>query len=269
MVMSNRLTTTVMHQAITSKADNQARVKVIRKVLEIAPEAAALKNGFGSLPLHCLLQRNVKLGVKSKEELTCALIDAYPAALLWSGGKGKRTPLHVLFTDYISERLVTMMIIKGPQACFMKDKKGYLPIHVACNRHCSPEKLRMLIAANPASLFAKTNDGSTPLSLAKATVTKSHQNTALISELESLLKQASTNIFDMPVATKSMSKGTLRSSSPPIVSRKRQRDDTFVLDSPLSTSASSSSSSSSFSSLSSASEAELLLHFSQKMPRLC
>lgn len=76
-----------------------------------------------------------------------------------------------------------MMIDQGGQACFMKDKKGYLPAHVACSRHCSPEKLRMLLAVNPGALFDKTNDGNTLLDLAKKQATKSHPNYALIEEL--------------------------------------------------------------------------------------
>lgn len=76
-----------------------------------------------------------------------------------------------------------MMIEHGGQACFMKDKKGYLPAHVACSRHCSPEKLRMLLAVNPHALFDKTNDGHTLMDLAKKLATKSHPNFALIEEL--------------------------------------------------------------------------------------
>jgi hypothetical protein len=75
------------------------------------------------------------------------------------------------------------MIQAGPQACFMKDRKGYLPAHVACSRHCSPEKLQMLLNVNPGSLFATTNQGYTLLSLATSTATKSHPNYALIDDL--------------------------------------------------------------------------------------
>lgn len=89
----------------------------------------------------------------------------------------------LLRLDYISPRLTKIMIQAGPQACFMKDRKGYLPAHVACSRHCSPEKLQMLLNVNPASLFAKTNQGHTLLSLATSTATKSHPNYALIDDL--------------------------------------------------------------------------------------
>jgi len=93
-----------------------------------------------------------------------------------------------LVLDYISPRLTQMMIENGPQACFMKDKKGYLPAHVACSRHCSPEKLRMLLNVNPKSLYSTTNDGKTLLSLAQSTATKSHPNFALIEELHQQLQ---------------------------------------------------------------------------------
>jgi hypothetical protein len=76
-----------------------------------------------------------------------------------------------------------MMIEHGSDACFMRDKKGYLPAHVACSRHCSPQKLRMLISVNPGSLYERTKKGDTLLSLATSTATKSHPNYALIDEL--------------------------------------------------------------------------------------
>lgn len=90
-------------------------------------------------------------------------------------------------SDYISPRVTELMIQYGPQACFMRDKKGYLAAHVACSRHCSPEKLRMLLAVNPESLVTRTNDGQTLLSLAIGTATKSHPNYALIDAIRTKL----------------------------------------------------------------------------------
>ena len=82
------------------------------------------------------------------------------------------------------------MIDNGKQACFKRDKKGYLPAHVACSRHCSPEKLLMLLEVNPDSLHDTTNDGKTLISLARATATRSHPNYALIEELKRNLERA-------------------------------------------------------------------------------
>jgi hypothetical protein len=83
-----------------------------------------------------------------------------------------------------------MIIEKGPSACFMRDKKGYLPVHVACTRHCSPEKLDMLLTVNPASLLERTGDGATILQLAKSNKTASHPNQTLIEDIERRLEQA-------------------------------------------------------------------------------
>ena len=82
------------------------------------------------------------------------------------------------------------MIERGPKACFMRDKKGWLPVHVACSRHCSPDKLRMLLRVNPNSLYDHTYDGKSLLDLASTSATRSHPNFALIDELNSHLKES-------------------------------------------------------------------------------
>ncbi len=225
MTMDNNISTTILHQAITSKGDVKKRARVIQEILGCAPLAATIKNGYGSLPLHVISQRNTKIDSKTKETLIRALMQAYPESLVQQGGVGMRTPLHIIFTgtscsvgnwklftmirpkigsksqrllssvctilDYISPALTSTMIHCGRQACFMRDKKGFLPIHVACSRHCSPEKLEMLLEVNPGSLFAETDDNRSLLALAKGTATKSHPNYALISEIERRLEMAS------------------------------------------------------------------------------
>jgi hypothetical protein len=85
------------------------------------------------------------------------------------------------------------MVKYGKDACFMKDKKGYLPAHVACSRHCSPEKLHMLLKVNKAALTAKTNDGDTLLGLAIKSATRSHPNYALIDDLKRRLEEVGVN----------------------------------------------------------------------------
>eukprot|EP00934_Nitzschia_sp_Nitz4_P007906 Nitzschia sp. Nitz4//scaffold109_size72162//23076//24206//NITZ4_005843-RA/size72162-processed-gene-0.29-mRNA-1//-1//CDS//3329532754//7896//frame0 len=188
MTMDNHISTTILHQAITSKGDIKARARVVQEILKTSPQAACIKNGYGSLPLHVIAQRNTKLDASTKEQLIHELVQAYPGALMEQGGVGKRTPLHIIFTDYISPRLTNMMIEHGRAACFMKDKKGFLPAHVACSRHCSPEKLEMLLAVNPQALRACTNSGETLLSLAITHATKSHPNYALIDDLKRRLE---------------------------------------------------------------------------------
>lgn len=104
--MDNHIVTTVLHQAITSKGDTQARAKVVLQILKVTPQAAGIRNGYGSLPLHVISQRNTKIDSRTKETLIVALIHAYNDALLEQGGVGKRTPLHVIFTGtYLREEI--------------------------------------------------------------------------------------------------------------------------------------------------------------------
>ena len=197
LMMDNHITTTILHQAITRKGDINIRAQVIFKILHDTPTAATLKNGYGSLPLHVCCQRNVKMNAATKEKLIRALISIHPAALVTVGGTAKRTPLHILFTDYVSPALTRHMIEAAPSAVFMREKEGHLPIHVACNRHCSPEKLRMLIQVYPQSLFEKTKKGETPLDLAESSATKAHPNFALLDELHRQMKDPKNQTRDM------------------------------------------------------------------------
>lgn len=95
-------TTTILHQAICSKGNVEARCFLILRILEIIPAAAALKNQHGSLPIHTISQRCTKMTAKCKEEIIKKLIQVYPQALLVKGGVSKRTPLHILFTGKIN-----------------------------------------------------------------------------------------------------------------------------------------------------------------------
>ena len=98
MVMDNHISTTIIHQAITSKGDTAVRAEVISTILRTVPQAAAIKNGYGSLPLHVIAQRNVKMDAQTKERLIFEMVPCYPESLTEQGGVGKRTPLHIIFT---------------------------------------------------------------------------------------------------------------------------------------------------------------------------
>lgn len=98
MIMDNHISTTILHQAITSKGDTKARSRVILEILEVSPGAASIKNGYGSLPLHVIAQRNTKMDATTKELLISRLVSAYQSALVQQGGVGLRTPLHIIFT---------------------------------------------------------------------------------------------------------------------------------------------------------------------------
>lgn len=98
MTMDNHITTTIIHQAITSKGETAVRAEVISTILRHTPKAASIINGYGSLPLHVIAQRNTKMDAQTKERLIFELVQAFPSALTKEGGVGKRTPLHIIFT---------------------------------------------------------------------------------------------------------------------------------------------------------------------------
>lgn len=67
--LENHITTTILHQAITSKGNTTERATLILRILEVAPEAAGIPNGYASYPIHCLAQRNTKMNASTKETL--------------------------------------------------------------------------------------------------------------------------------------------------------------------------------------------------------
>jgi hypothetical protein len=90
--------TTILHQAISSKGDTVVRPTVISAILHRTPEAAAIESCKGSLPLHVITQRVIKMDARTKERLISEFVQAFPGALLKKTGASKRTPLHILFT---------------------------------------------------------------------------------------------------------------------------------------------------------------------------
>jgi hypothetical protein len=115
MTMDNNISTTTLHQAITSKGDTAIRAEVISTILSATPEAAALKNGYGSLPLHVIAQRNVKMDAQTKERFMIELVHCYRDALTHNGGVGGRTPLHIIFTG-TSPNVELMLLVFKPFA---------------------------------------------------------------------------------------------------------------------------------------------------------
>jgi hypothetical protein len=106
MTMQNNIATTIIHQAITSKGETVHRAKVVEEILDVTPEAATIRNGYGSLPLHVIAQRNTKMNAVTKERLIRKLLDACPGALIQQGGVGLRTPLHIIFTGMLLSKYV-------------------------------------------------------------------------------------------------------------------------------------------------------------------
>ena len=71
---------------------------MIQEIISTFPQAASIKNSYGSLPLHVIAQRNVKMDAQTKELLIEKILLAYEGALLVQVDRSKRTPLHIIFT---------------------------------------------------------------------------------------------------------------------------------------------------------------------------
>lgn len=112
-----------------------------------------------------------------------------------------RSPLHIVFTDYVSPNIIELMLSMGKQAAKITDKNGYLPAHIAASRHVSPSKLQMLLNANPDCITQRSNDGSTLLSLAQTTATKSHPNYRLIESLKKAMQEAGSTVTTLDAAS--------------------------------------------------------------------
>ncbi len=98
LTMGNFISTTILHQAISSKGDIEVRANVISTILSTTPEAAKMTNGYGSMSLHAIAQRNLKMNSQTKERLMIELVHCHKDALISNGGIGGRTPLHIIFT---------------------------------------------------------------------------------------------------------------------------------------------------------------------------
>ena len=99
-IMKNKISSTILHQAIISKGDDiYIRTEVIEEILSSCykSEAARMKNGYGSLPLHVIAQRSVRFDCGTKEMLIKKIMNAYPEAVNQKGGVNKRTPFHSIF----------------------------------------------------------------------------------------------------------------------------------------------------------------------------
>jgi hypothetical protein len=74
--MQNSLSTTLIHQVIVDRGDPEARASVSSFLLTKTPHCARVRSGQGSLPLHVICQRNVKMPAAKKTELILQMIFA-------------------------------------------------------------------------------------------------------------------------------------------------------------------------------------------------
>jgi hypothetical protein len=97
-VTDKRTRSTILHEAIISEdiTDIGDRSDCIQDILSRCPEAAKIKHGRGSLPLHSIARRSKGMDPTTRESLFKKLIAAYPEALVTKKDDNLgRTPVHV------------------------------------------------------------------------------------------------------------------------------------------------------------------------------
>jgi hypothetical protein len=159
------------------------RSSIISRCIELYPEALAIADGHGFLPLHWLmssesstvadalmmiekypaaLQHQSKRGHlplhiecqnQCRSSIISRCIELYPEGLAMTDDDRLHLPLHVLLSNYkstIDDALT--MIEKYPAALQHRDKYGYLPLHAECYKECRPSIIMRCIELYPESV---------------------------------------------------------------------------------------------------------------------
>jgi ankyrin repeat protein len=136
----------------------QCRSSIIRRYIELYPDALAKADSFRNLPLHVLL-----INRSSPAELAFYMIDKYPAALQQRSSDGC-LPLHMECMGPCRSSIIAKCIELYPESLCTVDDGGYLPLHsVLWNSSSSVEDALMMMEMHPRGLEVKQSNGYLPL----------------------------------------------------------------------------------------------------------
>jgi hypothetical protein len=124
----------------------QCRSSIISRFIELYPEALAIADGRGYLPLHSLIQSK-----SSSVADDSMMIEKYPAALRYQTKLGY-LPLHWQLYQSSSVEDALMVIEKYPAALRHQTKRGYLPLHIECYTQCRSAIISKCIELYPEGL---------------------------------------------------------------------------------------------------------------------
>lgn len=127
-------------------------------MLAACPEAAALPDARGWLPLHLAVEGG------APASLLAALLEAHPAAVGCAAAE-EGTPLHAAVRRGVSAEIVSLLLQACPGAAAVPDATGQLPLHAALARRdgVDDQVTLMLAVAHPAAAAAPDAKGRTPL----------------------------------------------------------------------------------------------------------
>jgi len=142
-----------LHRALVKRASSE----VVKALLQVGRDSAAMKDGSGLLPLHLALQ--CQLG----EAIVLDLIAAYPAAASVPEIHDAKLPLHLALENGAADGVIAELLNIDGTAAFSKTRRGYLPMHIAAANDTSEFVLGVLFLANNEATMVKADDGCLPL----------------------------------------------------------------------------------------------------------
>lgn len=128
-----------VHVAAWQRADPLA----LRILLDVCPQAAAVRDHIGFTPLHWAVGHSASL------PSVAMLLDSHPAALREKGGPAKSLPLHVAAASGATGEVVALLLARCPEAVMVPDAQHFLPLHLACERPAAAEVVAQILAAHP------------------------------------------------------------------------------------------------------------------------
>jgi hypothetical protein len=142
---------------LREECNDQGRSDIISQYVELHPEALAMADQDGYLPLHTILQNE-----ESNLDIVLMMIEKYPAALQHRNRKGE-LPLHIECGHQCRSSIISKLIELYPEALAKIDEYGLLPLHRLLAAKSSVEDALMMIERYPAACQHASSHGHLPL----------------------------------------------------------------------------------------------------------
>jgi ankyrin repeat protein len=144
-----------LHMALRYRAGGD----IVRAILKAKPEAATLRDGSGSLPLHVALEH-------SSTTIVEIVLKAFPEGSQLTDGVGSL----VLHRACCYDKATRLLLRSYPEGVRAKDAFDRLPLHNAIMCNASSTTVQDLVTVFPDGLLQQDLDGDTPLHKASAGV---------------------------------------------------------------------------------------------------
>lgn len=141
-------------------ASQRASLMTIRRLIEVAPQAAVARDKLRRMPLHHAVDCS-----NPREEVITALLMANPAAAKVKDGRGD-APLHIAARQCTDQDIITMLLSIEPSVGSDIDSKRSTVLHHAVRLGAPLSVVHALILNAPAALGVEDHAGNRPLMVA-------------------------------------------------------------------------------------------------------